>query len=166
LSTSGRVTVANPQRRFPKYTIGLRRQKTRWKITEIVGSVADQEHEAARISFMRRIANAFTRGGGVKGPLDFQGSEDPSTTTAGPYSYAPASEEGTSTVQGEDVVQNAGTTVPPVSDRRSSPGGLDHFGPIPTDADLWFDGPCAIGTMQTVRSGRPPGPAIRTATKP
>jgi len=42
------------------------------KIAEIVGSVADQEAEAAPLSsFMQRIANAFTPSGRVKQPLDF-----------------------------------------------------------------------------------------------
>jgi hypothetical protein len=90
------------------------------KITEIIGSVADQEYEAARISFMQRIANVFTRSGRVKGPLDFQRSEDAATTTAVPYSSVPASEEDTSTVPSPDALHNAGTTVPRV------------FGPLPT----------------------------------
>jgi hypothetical protein len=89
------------------------------KITEIVGSVADQEHEAARISFMQRIANAFTRGGRVKGPLDFQGSEDPATSTAVPYSYLPTSEEGTSTVPGTHAVQKTGTIAPTLAQPRA-----------------------------------------------
>src|SRR5947208_15893582 len=87
------------------------------KIAEIVDFVADQEPEAAPISsFMQRIANSFTKGGRVKRPLDFQGSEEPATTTAVPYSYVSASEEGTSTVPSAGAVQNSGTTIPRLSD--------------------------------------------------
>jgi len=88
------------------------------KIAEIVGSVADQEAEAAPLSsFMQRIANAFTPSGRVKQPLDFQGS-DPATTTAVPYSYLPASEEGTSTVPSADVHQDADTIAPTIAQPR------------------------------------------------
>jgi hypothetical protein len=109
------------------------------KITEIVGSVADQEHEAARISFMQRIANAFTRGGRVKGPLDFQRAEDAAKTTAVPYSSVPASGEDTSMIPSPDALQNAGTTVPRVSDRTGelpSPLPTRHVNPVTPQAQF------------------------------
>jgi hypothetical protein len=109
------------------------------KIAEIVGSIADEEHETARISFMQRIANAFTRGGMMKGPLGFKGSEEPSTTMALSYPYVPASQEGTSTALSSDTLQNAGTTVPAVSDRTGelqSPLPTRHVNPVPPQAQF------------------------------
>ena len=67
---------------------------------------------------MQRIANAFTPSGRVKRPLDFQGTEEPATATAVPYSYLPASEEGTSALPSADAAQHSGMTVPTLTDPR------------------------------------------------
>ena len=81
------------------------------KIAEIICSVADQEHEAARISsFMQRIANAFTASGRGKRPLDFQVLGTQRTTTVTPLSN-PASQEGVSMVPSVDPVPNAAAPV-------------------------------------------------------
>jgi hypothetical protein len=104
------------------------------RIAEIIGAVADQEHEPAPVSgLMQHVANAFTATGRVKRPLGFQGSEEPATATAALYSYLPASEEGTSTVQSTDVLQNAVTAVSPLSDPRrkfQSPLAAQHVNPF------------------------------------
>jgi len=108
------------------------------KIAEIIGSVADQEPEAAPVnSFMQRIANAFTASGRVKRPLGFQGSEEPATTAVVPHSYLPASEEGTSTAANPDAIQNAGTTIPTLTDPRRefrSPLPARHVNPFTAPA--------------------------------
>src|SRR5947207_15488182 len=58
------------------------------KITEIIGSFADQNQEdvAPVGNLMPRIANAFTRSGQVKLPLDFQALDAKSATTLPPLS--------------------------------------------------------------------------------
>src|SRR5205823_4360152 len=104
------------------------------KIAEIIGSVADQEHEPAPVSgFMQRVANAFTPSGRVKRPLDYQGLGEQPTTTVPSSASVPASEEGTSMVPSADAVANAGAPFSAFADPR-----LQFRSPSPTRArDLW-----------------------------
>src|SRR5947208_15450059 len=58
------------------------------KIAEVIGSFADQDQEGVAPvgNWMRRIANAFTRGGQVKLPLNLQSLDAQSATTLPPVS--------------------------------------------------------------------------------
>src|SRR5438874_5737353 len=88
------------------------------KISEIVGSVVVQPPEEPSAStFTRRIANAFTRGGRVKRPLDFQTFGSQSISALDP-SLSIASDKGTSVDQSPDAVRSADPTYPtlPVAD--------------------------------------------------
>src|SRR5947209_20617527 len=58
------------------------------KIVEVIGSFADQDQEgiAPVRNLMPRIANAFTRSGQVKLPLNLQSLDAQSATTLPPFS--------------------------------------------------------------------------------
>ena len=82
------------------------------KIAEVIGSVTDQELEAARArSFMQRIANAFTGSGRVKRPFEFQGLGTEPTATEPPFSYIPTSDEENPTIPGVDAMPDAAAPV-------------------------------------------------------
>lgn len=65
------------------------------KITEIVGSYADREAEeiAPDSSVLQTIANAFTRSGKVKRPLNQQPSGDLPSAGFIPFSSLPVSDD-------------------------------------------------------------------------
>jgi hypothetical protein len=65
------------------------------KITEVIGSFADQHHEniAPVSDWMHRIANQFTQSGQVKRPLDFHRLDQQSATALPPFSSMPMSRE-------------------------------------------------------------------------
>ena len=58
------------------------------KIAEVIGSFADQDQEGVAPvgNLMPRIANAFTRSGQVKLPLNLQSLDAQSATTLAPFS--------------------------------------------------------------------------------
>src|SRR5207248_9801241 len=83
------------------------------KIAEIVGSVVVQPPEEVPVSsFPQRIANAFTRSGRVKRPLDLQVLGSQSMPNLEPSSSIAASDQGTSVAQSPSAVPNARMTFP------------------------------------------------------
>ena len=58
------------------------------KIAEVIGSLMDHEAVAPVGNLMPRIANAFTRSGQVKLPLNLQSLDAQSATTLPPLSLA------------------------------------------------------------------------------
>src|SRR5438477_324549 len=91
------------------------------KIQEIISPLPDQEPDIAApgSGLMHRIANAFTRNGQVKHDWDVAGlTQAPAAPLTQLPSAPPMPAEEISMVPGEDAVQNAGTTVPTVSDPR------------------------------------------------
>lgn len=80
------------------------------RITEIVGSYIDREDPkmASDSSLLRAVANAFTRTGKVKGPLDQQLADDRPIATHLPFSSQAASDEDPTA----DATSNTGTDAP------------------------------------------------------
>jgi len=80
------------------------------RITEIVGSYADREEPemAWDSSLLRTVANAFTRTGKVKGPLDQQLADGRPSAAHLPFSSQAASDEDPTA----DATSNTGTDAP------------------------------------------------------
>jgi len=80
------------------------------RITEIVGSYADREEPemAWDSSLLRTVANAFTRTGKVKGPLDQQLADGRPIAAHLPFSSQAASDEDPTA----DATSNTGTDAP------------------------------------------------------
>ena len=109
-------------------------------IAEIVGSLLNQKDDAAAApnsSLMHRIANAFTRNGQVKHDWDVERLPQGPATPLAQLPSAPPMPEEELIIPGENAVQNAGTTVPTVSDPRTefqSPLSARHVNPFTPQA--------------------------------
>jgi hypothetical protein len=89
------------------------------KITEVIGSVADQNREGVAPvgDLMQRIANAFTQSGQVKRPLEFLPLDGQSAITPPPFSSIPMSHEGIATAP---TANAASDTAQPLGFQRPS----------------------------------------------
>ena len=78
------------------------------KIAEVIGSFADQDQGLAPVgNLMQRIANAFTRTGQVKRPLEFLPLDGQSAITVPSFSSIPSSREDIATAPTANAASNA-----------------------------------------------------------
>jgi hypothetical protein len=86
------------------------------KIREIVGSYTDQEEtELVPVSgLLQGIANAFTRSGKVKRPLNLQQSNNQPTPACTPFLSLAAADERISGAPNADAVANTRALVPAI----------------------------------------------------